>query len=93
MKKIFMRENDPDKNWKSAPLLAPVLVETAWNRRIQFKEINLFPMTHELGSEWMGGRGNERMSGAERASEASSAEKANERVVRVNGPVLCAPTS
>ena len=59
MKKIFMRENDPDKNWESAPLLAPVLVETAWNRRIQFKEINLFPMTHELGSEWFSQRANE----------------------------------
>ena len=47
----------------------------------------------------MSERASERMSAAERASEASSAERANERAVRVNmsrganGPVLYASIS
>ena len=42
--------------------------------------MNKTHLSHELGSE----RANERMSAAERASEASSAEPANERAVRAN---------
>ena len=42
------------------------------------------PLSHELGSAWMGERANERTSAAERASEASSTEKANEWAVRAD---------
>ena len=39
--------------------------------------------SHEVGSEWVSGA-SERMSGAERMSEESSAEQSNEWVVRAN---------
>ena len=50
-------------------------VETAWSRRIQFIDKNLFPM-NLLVYEWM--------SAAESASEASIAEQADECAVRTN---------
>ena len=50
-------------------------VETVCNRRIQFVDMNLSPMSSGA---------NERMSAAERVSEASSAELANEWAARAN---------
>ena len=41
-------------------------------------------LSHELGSEWVSERASERMSAAERAIEANSAEQASEWAVRAN---------
>ena len=56
---------------------SPQWIETARNRRIQFIDKNPIPM-NSGASEWVSERANKQMSTAERASEASSAEKANE---------------
>ena len=47
--------------------------EKVRNRRIQFIDINHFPMSSRVSE-----RANERISAAERGSEASSAEQVNE---------------
>ena len=65
--------------------------ETAWNRRIQFIDINRFPMSSGA-SEWASERTNERSGARERSEQCGASEwvsGASERASgRANGPVL-----
>ena len=58
----------------------PQWVETVCRRRVHFMVKDLFPTS----SVSVSGRASERISAMERASKASSAEQANECVVRAN---------
>ena len=75
---------------KEKQFIAIARPTVGWNcMKLTHSILRQKPLSHELGSEWMGERANKMMSAAERsaaerASEASSAEKANECVVRVN---------
>ena len=70
---------------KEKQFIAIARPTVGWNcMKLTHSILRQKPLSHELGSEWMGERANERMSAAERVSEASSAEKVNECAVRVN---------
>ena len=58
------------------------LTAALWGKIRSFWDINN-ALSHELGSEWVSERVNE-MSAVDSASEASSAEQANERAVQAN---------
>ena len=68
-------------------------VETAWNRRIQFMDKNLFPMSSGT-REWASERTNERSGARERSGQCGTSELAcgasEQESERVNGPVLYA---
>ena len=68
----FFRSGDPGSH--------PQWVEIVWNWRIQFMDKTSIPWA----PEWVSERASERMSAAERASKAGSAEQVNEWAVRAN---------
>ena len=61
------------------PFINPQWVEIKWNRRVHSVDKYLFSMRSGASE-----RASEQMSAVERASEASSAEQANEWAVRAN---------
>ena len=69
---VFVCESFP--HWIVNPLLSRTMGQ---KRKKQIKQPSKHPLSHERGSE-QSERGSKQVSAAERASEASSAEQAND---------------